>query len=268
MSTRKIYPYLIVFGWVFPLIIPIITIIITNAYYVDETKHCFLNTERGVIWSFIAPVLIILIINVIFLVIAIAKIIYTKWSNQNNEHKDVVKDALITALVLTPVLGIPWLFLILNISIQHISLEFIFIFLNGLIGLVFLLVVVLRNKEVHALLCRRRKAAGTDQTPSGPVSSTTASSQISSKFKKQGAGVSTLERKMVKEVDIEGGATNECKYSMLHYYYFRYYIMSYSIEIEATIFTIRTCVYLNSYAILIINSSFAILIINPFDIWL
>ena len=210
MSNRKIYPYLIVFGWVFPLIIPIITIAATSSYYVDETQHCFLSTEGGVIWSFIAPVLIILIINVIFLVIAISKIIYTKWSNQNNEHKDVVKDALITALVLTPVLGIPWLFLILNVAIQHVVLQFIFVFLNGLIGLVFFFVVVLRNKEVYALICRRKKVPTTGQT-SGPMSSATATSQVSNKFKKQGAEVGTLERPMVKEAEIDAGATNDCK---------------------------------------------------------
>ena len=211
MSTRKIYPYLIVFGWVFPLIIPTITIVITNSYYVDDTQHCFLSTEGGVIWSFIAPVFIILLINLIFLVIAIAKIIYTKWSNQNNEHKDVVRDALITALILTPILGIPWLILILNVAIQHVVLQFIFIFLNGSIGLVFFFVVVLRNKEVHALLCRRNKDTSTGQTPSGPTSSATASSQVSSKFRRKGTEIGTLERAMVKEVELETGAANDCK---------------------------------------------------------
>ncbi|KAI6659586.1 Neurotrypsin [Oopsacas minuta] len=160
MSTRKIYPYLIVFGWVFPIIIPIITISITHSYYVNESKHCFLNNDGGVIWALIAPILIILIINAVFLVIAIVKIIYTKKSSQNNEQTDIMKDALITALVLTPVLGIPWLFLLLNVSIQHIALQYIFIFLNGLIGLVFLLVIVLRNKEVRGILKRGKTSEG------------------------------------------------------------------------------------------------------------
>ena len=100
LSTRKIYPYLIVFGWIFPLFIPIVTIIVANTVnnstYVDTTSHCFLTYEGGLIWSFIAPVMVILTINVVFLVIAIAKIVNAKLKN---DHRDILKDTLIAALV-------------------------------------------------------------------------------------------------------------------------------------------------------------------------
>ena len=216
LSTRKIYPYLIVFGWIFPLIIPVITVIVTNTIngytYVDTTTQCFLTYEGGVIWSFIAPVVIILIINVVFLVIAIIKIIYSKLNNTNNKHQVVLKDALITALLLTPVLGIPWLFLIFNISIQHVVLEFIFIFLNSIIGLIFLFVVVLRNKEVRTT-CKRRSNKGSCQlaTDKTGKSFPTGSVQVSDKFKKA-TGVNTLERADTKGVHASG-IENECKYS-------------------------------------------------------
>ena len=213
MPNRKIYPYLIVFGWIFPLFIPIVTIIVANTVnnstYVDTTSHCFLTYEGGLIWSFIAPVMVILTINVVFLVIAIAKIVNAKLKN---DHRDILKDTLIAALVLTPVLGVPWLFLILNVSIRHVALEFIFTFLNSLIGVIFLFAVVLRNKEVNTLLCKRRinKGSGqpaTDKTGK-PISS--GSMQVSNKFKKA-TGVNTLERSDTKGenfIVIE----NECKY--------------------------------------------------------
>ena len=216
MSTRKIYPYLIVFGWISPLIIPLVTVIVANTVnnstYVDPTTHCFLTYEGGLIWSFIAPVMVILIINVVFLVIAIAKIVYSKLNNPNNEHKVVLKDTLITALVLTPVLGIPWLCLILNISIQHVALEFIFIFLNSLIGVIFLFVVVLRNKEVHNVLCKRRsiKDSGRTATDKTGKSFSTGSVQASSKFK-IATGVNTLEKAKIKDLDVIA-LENQCKY--------------------------------------------------------
>ena len=216
MSTRKIYPYLIVFGWISPLIIPLVTVIVANTVnnstYVDPTSHCFLTYEGGLIWSFIAPVMVILIINVVFLVIAIAKIVYSKLNNPNNEHKVVLKDTLITALVLTPVLGIPWLCLILNISIQHVALEFIFIFLNSLIGVIFLFVVVLRNKEVHNVLCKRRsiKDSGRTATDRTGKSFSTGSVQVSSKFK-IATGVNTLEKAKIKDLDVIA-LENQCKY--------------------------------------------------------
>ncbi|KAI6661354.1 hypothetical protein LOD99_10021 [Oopsacas minuta] len=217
MSTKKIYPYLIVFGWLFPLVIPTITISITHSYYVNESDHCFLNKD-GVIWAFIAPILIILSVNAVLLVIAIIKIVYAKCANKNNEHKNIVKDALITALVLTPVLGIPWLFLLLNITIRHIALQYIFVFLNGLMGLVFLLVVVLRNREVHGIL-KKRKTIGVPTHPStgtrGTLSSSaTSSSQVSSKFRKTAGEKSTMERVKTKELDVEGASNFGFEQSM------------------------------------------------------
>ena len=207
MSNRKIYPYLIVFGWVFPLVIPLITIIITRDYYVDSSQHCFLAYEQGVIWAFIIPVLVIILINVVFLIIAISKIIHNKWGNDNSPHKDIIRDAMVTAMVLTPVLGIPWLILILNIAIQSTVLEYLFIILNGFIGLIFLLVVVIRNREVQAILKRRKGVEASGTGPSGTLSSSaTASSTVASRFKKTGAEMNTLERVQEKEAEIEDAA--------------------------------------------------------------
>ena len=176
--------------------------------------HCFLTYEGGVIWSFIAPVLIILVINVVFLVIAIVKIVYSKLKNPNNGHKVVLKDTLITALILTPVLGIPWLFLILNISIQHVALEFTFIFINGIIGVIFLFVVVLRNKEVQTVLCRRRKVkdSGQPATDRTGKSFSTGSIQVSNRFRIS-TGVNTLEKVKIKDLDVIA-LENQCKYSV------------------------------------------------------
>ena len=206
------------FGWVFPLIIPLITVIVAREYYVDSSKHCFLAYEQGVIWAFIIPVFVLLLINVVILIITISKIIYSKWGNINNQHKDIIKDAMVTAMVLTPVLGIPWLILILNVSIRSTVVEYFFIILNGLIGLVFLLVVVIRNKEVQAILKRRKRIDGSGETPSGTVStSAIGSSTIASKFKKTGAEMDTLERVQAKEAEIEDAANYSKSLSFLYY---------------------------------------------------
>ena len=199
LSTRKIYPYLIIFGWGFPLIIPKITIIITRDYYIDATSHCFLNVAGGVIWAFIGPIIVIIIINTVFLAVTLIRIIQTKSANQNNEKRDIIKSALITGLVLTPVLGLPWLILIFNIAIRHSILEWFFILTNGLMGLIFLFVIVLRNKEVQNLFRKSKQKSLNSQPTSGgtTASSATASSFTSSKFKK----INTLERCKGKELE-------------------------------------------------------------------
>ena len=207
MSNRKIYPYLIVFGWAFPLLIPLITIIIATVFsfeYVDRSQHCFLSHKQHIIWTFISPVIVIILINIVFHIIAISKIIYDKCGKNDNHHRDIVRDALVTGLVLTPVLGIPWIVLILNVVIQNPILEYIFIILNGLMGLVFLLVVVIRNREVQTIFKRRKGIKGSGTNPSQMLSSSaTGSSTMSNKFKKTAADrKNTLDNALAVEVSI------------------------------------------------------------------
>ena len=78
--------------------------------------------------------------------------------------------------------------------------------------LIFLFVVVLRNKEVKAT-CKRRSNKGSCQlaTDKTGKSFPTGSVQVSDKFKKP-TGVNTLERADTKGVHASG-IENECKYS-------------------------------------------------------
>ena len=156
----KLCLFLILFGWGFPIIIPVITIAVTRDYYVDASNHCFLNTERGVIWTFIVPILTMLAINTLSLIIAIVRIIQVRSSDDQNikKLKNNMKSALITGLTLTPVLGIPWLILIFNIAIDNTILDWIFIIINGLMGLVFFVLVVIRNKQVQGKFQRIRES--------------------------------------------------------------------------------------------------------------
>ena len=175
------------FGWIVPLLIPIITIAVARDYYVDASKHCFLNVIGGVIWAFIAPICTMILINTIFLIISIIQIIQTRYVAIKDDTRRIVKDALITGLVLTPVLGLPWLILIFNVAIQHSVLEWVFIIVNGLMGLVFLLVVVLRNKEVLAVFKKKEKYTipNVQIIPKHNTSSSaTMGSMICSRFKK------------------------------------------------------------------------------------
>ena len=120
-----------------------------------------------------------------------------------------MRDALVTGLVLTPVLGIPWIVLILNVVIQNPILEYIFIILNGLMGLVFLLVVVIRNREVQTIFKRRKGIKGSGTNPSQMLSSSvTGSSTMSNKFKKTGTDrKNTLDNALTEEVGIEDAGT-------------------------------------------------------------
>ena len=142
------------FGWLFPLVIPIITIAIKREKYVDSTQHCFLNKEDGVIWAFIAPIIILLLINIVLLILAVIRIVTARFKSGEREKMVLLRNALIYSFILTPILGLPWVVLILNVFIVHTIVEWIFILVNGSMGVVFFLVVVLGNKEVREIFSK------------------------------------------------------------------------------------------------------------------
>ena len=159
------------FGWLFPLVIPIITIAIKREKYVDSTQHCFLNKEDGVIWAFIAPIIILLLINIVLLILAVIRIVTARFKSGEREKLVLLRNALIYSFILTPILGLPWVVLILNVFIVHTIVEWIFILVNGSMGVVFFLVVVLGNKEVREIFSKLKGKKST-KSPSGFSSST------------------------------------------------------------------------------------------------
>ena len=156
-STRKVYPYLIPLGWGFPIFIPIVTFAIMRDYYVDMSSHCFLSIIGGVMWAFVVPILVILSINFILIIIAIFRLILTGSSKKNNDNREMGKGALVTGIFMTIVLGLPWLCLLFKMTLHYSILEWVFIIVNSLMGIVFFLVVVIRNREVLAIFRKKKR---------------------------------------------------------------------------------------------------------------
>ena len=156
MSQHKVYPYLIVFGWTFPIVIPIITVAIKHDKYVNTTQHCFLTYEDGIIWAFIAPIIAIILVNMVILVISVIRISTTKFGSEKLKEKQVIKTALVSTLILTPLLGIPWIILLLNIFIVDPIVQWGFIITNGLMGIFFFFAITMRNAEVKKLLKKKK----------------------------------------------------------------------------------------------------------------
>lgn len=146
MRTRKIYKYLIIFVWIAPLILAVITIAIARDYYVKQSRQCWLNTEEGLIWAFLVPIILVLVLNTIILIVCS---IASLKSEENKDKLDSFKCTFIIVLVLTPVLGLPWIVLLLNLFIiDTLPVEWAFNLLLCPVGVVFLLVVTISNKEV------------------------------------------------------------------------------------------------------------------------
>ncbi|KAI6650427.1 Adhesion G-protein coupled receptor D2 [Oopsacas minuta] len=155
MQKRKIYPILFVIGWITPIMIPVITLIVGFDNYIYERREiCFIN--YSLVYAFVAPVYVIIFINFIILCITLCRIFYAFKKTNNYKSSEIGKKTVITAFTLTPILGLPWGVTIIGMFIRHIVIDYLIVVLTGSLGIIFFFVVVLLNDEIQELLCKAR----------------------------------------------------------------------------------------------------------------
>ena len=142
-----------------------------EAYSSHNAGYCWLSNEDGVIWAFLGPVFLVLILNSIILT---ASAIRIGTARKNLTRNQQVKTALISAFILTPVLGMPWIVSfakIVTVGIQNelvlrildSFIDYVFICLNAPTGIVFFVIVFKRFRE-HRRGIRAEKEKKTDQS--------------------------------------------------------------------------------------------------------
>ena len=117
----------------------------------------------------------------IILIIATIRIATTKFGSDKFYEKQALRKGIISALILTPLLGIPWLLLLLNIFIANSIVQWSFIIVNGLMGVFFFATVTLRNSDVKKLFFKITKDSLHTSTTGADVK---LSEMLSSKFRK------------------------------------------------------------------------------------
>ena len=161
LNRKALFWPLFVLAWILPIPIVLITMIIglVRGNYVILNENCFLSL--GYIWSLIGPIIVIIVLTIIGLFIAIARVIQLSFRKIGNGKKHIltaVKRPLIAACILLPILGIPWIVILSDFFIDTSNklttlFEWIFLILIGPSGVVFLLSFTLPNQAVRKTLC-------------------------------------------------------------------------------------------------------------------
>ncbi|KAI6660980.1 Phosphatidylinositol phosphatase PTPRQ-like isoform X2 [Oopsacas minuta] len=197
MTPKRIWPYLLIIGWGLPMPIVIISSAVTqSAYTGNNTGHCWISTESGLIWSFLGPVYFILFVNCIILVCSAIRIATAR---KKQKHLLRLKSALYSAVILTPVLGLPWvvsLAKVATVGIEHETVQAIldrfvdwtFICLNAPCGIIFMIIIAIRVKEFRksnkkSISTRQTSVQHTFNTLTIPKSNQ-AAAPLANKFKK------------------------------------------------------------------------------------
>ena len=178
-QRRRIWWLIMILAWGLPLPIVVITIAVGVARdsYATIGDHCFLSYSYGLIWGFLGPFVILITCAMIGAIFASVKIFLTVRSKgDSTDDFDAMKKMAVTLLVLIPVLSIPWIIGVINafitISITTTILEWVSILLTAPLGLLFFLLVVLRNAQVQEVVFRRKpKGLTSSQQTSGTTAS-------------------------------------------------------------------------------------------------
>ncbi|XP_070570479.1 adhesion G-protein coupled receptor D1-like [Ptychodera flava] len=140
---------------VLPLMLVVCSASIAHAQYGSD-KNCWLTTEKGAIWAFLGPVLVIIAGNTVILG-KIVRVIVSLKCNTNEEKHAKLRSSARATVVLLPLLGLTWVFGILSINSQTLVFEYAFAILNSLQGFFIFLFYCIGSSEVRKQLIRRRE---------------------------------------------------------------------------------------------------------------
>ncbi|KAL0970303.1 hypothetical protein UPYG_G00240090 [Umbra pygmaea] len=143
--SRKRYFYLVGYG-VPALIVAVSAAVDYRSYGTDRV--CWLRLDTYFIWSFIGPATLIIMLNVIFLGIALYKMFHhTAILKPDSGCLDNIKSWVIGAVALLCLLGLTWAFGLMYVNESTIVMAYLFTIFNSLQGMfIFIFHCVLQKK--------------------------------------------------------------------------------------------------------------------------
>ena len=151
----------------------IISVSIKQEGYVNATSgHCWLSNSDELVWAFLVPVFVVLILNIIILT---ASAIRIGTARKNLNKLSQMRVALVSAFILTPVLGMPWVISFakiitvgiqdeLTLQILERFIEWVFICLNAPAGVIFFIIVFKRFWEHKKSIQTNKSGSKVDQS--------------------------------------------------------------------------------------------------------
>ncbi|XP_077572888.1 adhesion G protein-coupled receptor L2 isoform X4 [Stigmatopora nigra] len=205
--SRKKYYY--VSGYLFPLIVVGVSAAIDYRSYGTE-KSCWLSVDNHFIWSFIGPVTFIIMLNLIFLVITMYKMVKhsttlkpdsSRLENINNYHvcdgyyntdlpgyednKQFIKSWVMGAFALLFLLGLTWSFGLFFINEASIVMAYLFTIFNAFQGMFIFIFHCLLQKKVrkeYSKCFRHTYCCGRLPTESSHGSAKTSTTRTSARY--------------------------------------------------------------------------------------
>lgn len=153
-KSKKIFFCL---GWGIPVLIVVVSGVLFHQGY-GTSAYCWLSLERGFIWSFVGPVLLVLAFNFICLGITF-NVMAKSGPSSNKKRTGRIRRWSKACMLLTCILGLTWLFGVFYINQDSIFMAYCFTIFNTLQGLFIFLFHCIGDEKVRreysrVLCCR------------------------------------------------------------------------------------------------------------------
>ncbi|CAH3181497.1 unnamed protein product [Porites lobata] len=145
-------------AWGVSLLIVVLSIVIASIQdggigsYVQD-HFCWISFKNNLIWTFVAPVLLVCTINSVLLARVVHEIL--RMHADKTSHLERVRQGVKACAVLFPLLGLTWVFGVLSVTDAGLVFQYIFTIFNSLQGLFIFILHVLRNSDVRAAYSRK-----------------------------------------------------------------------------------------------------------------
>ncbi|MEE6508564.1 hypothetical protein FKM82_021924 [Ascaphus truei] len=145
--SRRKYYYLC--GYVFPaLVVGISAAVDYRSYGTD--KACWLRVDNYFIWSFIGPVSLVIVVNLLILLVTLHKMLRSSSVlKPDSSRLENLKSWALGAVTLLFLLGLTWAFGLLFINKESLVLAYLFTTFNALQGLFIFIFHCALQKKVH-----------------------------------------------------------------------------------------------------------------------
>ncbi|XP_078733101.1 adhesion G protein-coupled receptor L2-like isoform X6 [Lampetra fluviatilis] len=143
--SRRKYFYL--FGYGLPAAVVGISTAIDYTSY-GTAKVCWLRTDNHFIWSFLGPVALIILVNLIFLLITLYKMLrHSAPLKPDTNRLENIKSWVLGAIALLCLLGLTWVFGLLFIDKATLVMAYLFTIFNSFQGMfIFIFHCILQKK--------------------------------------------------------------------------------------------------------------------------
>ncbi|CAC5400899.1 unnamed protein product [Mytilus coruscus] len=146
--TRSIVHKLIPACWIVPAGIVGISASATRLNGYGNQQFCWLTLESNLIWAFIGPALLVILINFIIIIITVHKMMTTRGLAAKS-LKEKSKIGLKSICVILPLFGVTWVLGAFSVNDDLVIFQYLFAIFNSLQGLFICLFHCFLNKQVR-----------------------------------------------------------------------------------------------------------------------